>query len=233
MELVELHVGEFCACKGGESDAVASSDGGVGGIGIDLACPASSDEDGAGADALRFWIGNMGAGGSQIYSDDAAARSDEVCRHGPLGKADPLVGAGKGDERAADLCAGCVAAGVEDAGQRVSTFAGAEKLAGLLVKLCAPLDELGEAGRAFGDEGLRSGAVDDAVAGVQGVFKMESDVLIAFHGDGDSALGIVGVGLAESFLGDDQDLAVGSQFDGSAEAGNASSHDKKINLRSP
>jgi hypothetical protein len=112
-------------------------------------------------------------------------------------------------------------------------FAGTEKLAGFCVEVRAPLDELGKAGGALRDESFSSGAVDEAVAGVQGVFKMERDVFIAFHGDGDSALGVVGVGLGEGFFGDDQDIAVGGEFDGGAKAGNASSHDKKINLRSP
>ena len=182
---------------------------------------------------MRRWIGWAGAGGGEIDSDDAAAGGDEAGGHGPLGEADALVVAGKGDQGAADFGAGSVAAGVKDAGERMSAFAGAEQLAGFSVEMRAPLDELGHARRTFGNQRFGGGTVDDAVASVQGVFKMEGNVLIAFHGNGDSALSVVGVGLAERFFGDDQYIAVAGQFDGGAETGNTRAHDQKINLRGP
>jgi hypothetical protein len=128
MELVELHVGQLGAGAGGEGDAVAGGYGGVGGVGVDLACAAGGDEDGAGGDSLRV-VGRsaaMRAGNRQIGADDAAAGGDQAGDHGPLGKADALVDAGKGDQGTADLGAGGVAAGVQDAGERMSAFAGAE-----------------------------------------------------------------------------------------------------------
>ena len=230
MELEELHVGQFGAGLRGQGDAVAGGYGGIGGVGVDLACAAGGDEEGAGGDAMAVRAGGFGAGGGKVGSDDAAAGDDQVGDHGPLGKADALLGAGKGDEGTADLGAGGVAVGVEDAGQRVSAFAGAEQAASFRIKARAPLDEFGHAERAFGDERFGGGAVDEAVAGIDGVFEMEGDVLVAFHGDGDSALGVVGIGLAERLLGDDQDIAVAGQFDGGAQAGNACAHDQKINL---
>jgi hypothetical protein len=54
---------------------------------------------------------------------------------------------------------------------------------------------------------------------------MESDIFIAFHGDGDSALCVVGVGFAERLLGDDQNITVAGQLNGGAKPGNARSHD--------
>ena len=129
------------------------------------------------SDSIWVWIGNIGAGGGQIDGNDAAAGGDEAGDHGPLGKADALVGAGEGDQGAADFRARGVAAGVENAGQRVSTFAGAEQFAGFAVEVCAPLNEFGHTDRPLGDERFGGGAIHDAVAGVYGVLKMEGNVL--------------------------------------------------------
>ena len=132
MELVELHVGQLGSGLRGESDAVAGGDGGICGVRVDLACAARCDEDGSRGerDVARCGVrlrsaqrgpGWLGAG--QIGADDAAVGDDETGDAGPLGKADALVHAGKGDERAADLGACGVAAGMQDAGQRMRAFA--------------------------------------------------------------------------------------------------------------
>jgi len=113
----------------------------------------------------------------------------------------------------------------------VSAFAGAQELAGFSIELRSPLDELGYAEWTLRDEGFCGRAADDSVTCVDGVFEMERDVLFAFHGDGDSALCIVGIGLAERLLGDDENISVAGQLDSSAEAGNTRAHDQKINLR--
>ena len=89
-------------------------------------------------------------------------------------------------------------------------LAGAEEPAGLGIEVSAPLYEFGNAEGPFGDENFGRGSVDDAIAGVYGVFEMESNVFVAFHGDSDSALCIVGIGFAERLFGDDQDFAVAS-----------------------
>ena len=103
----------------------------------------------------------------------------------------------------------------------------------LAVEACAPLDEFGDAEGPFGDEGFGGGPVDDAIAGGDGVFEMEGNVLIAFRRYGDSALGVMGVGLAERFLGDDEDIAVAGQFDCGTKAGNTCAHNQIIDLRGP
>ena len=106
-------------------------------------------------------------------------------------------------------------------------------MAGLGVEVGSPLDEFGYAEGTFGDEGFGGGTVNYSIACIYGVFEVEGDVLDAFHGDGDSALGVMGVGLAERLLGDDQDIAVAGQFYGGAEAGNSCAHNEIINLRGP
>jgi hypothetical protein len=90
----------------------------------------------------------------------------------------------------------------------VSAFARAKEFAGFGVEVGAPLDEFGDTERAFFDECFGGRTIDEAVACVDGVFKMKSNVFVAFHGDGDPALCVVSVGFAERFLGDDQDIAM-------------------------
>ena len=146
-----------------------------------------------------------GLGGGEIGADDAAVGDDKAGDAGPLGKADAFMRAGKGGERAADFRAGGVAVGVQDAGQRVRAFARAQELAvqaaavrvRASIEIRAPLDELGHAQRAFGHQRLGGGAVDEAVAGVHGVFKVQGNVFIALHGHGNAALRVVGVRFAE------------------------------------
>jgi hypothetical protein len=90
----------------------------------------------------------------------------------------------------------------------MSAFAGAEQLAVQGIEGGAPLDQFGYADRAFGDEDFGGGVMNETIAGINGVFKMKSYVGIAFHGDGDAALGVVGVGLGDGLFGDDENIAV-------------------------
>lgn len=108
-------------------------------------------------------------------------------------------------------------------------LARAKKLAGFAIEVSSPLDEFGDARRAFADEGFGGGTVDEAVARVDGVIKVQCDVVFAFKGDGDPALRVVGVGFGDGFFCDYQDIAVSGQLDGGAEAGDAGAHDEKIN----
>jgi hypothetical protein len=195
MKLVELHVGQFGSRCRGKGDAVAGGYRGICGVRVDLACSTRSNEDSAGDDAMerampdvlfRVGIRKIGAGNPACFDNEARD-------HGPLSKADALLLARVGDERTANLGSSSVAARVEDAREGVSAFSGAEQLACFGIKARTPLDELGHADGTFSDERFGGGTVDKAVARLDGVFKMESYVLIALGGDGDAALGIVGV----------------------------------------
>ncbi len=135
-----------------------------------------------------------------------------------------------GSEGAADLGAGGVAVGVQDAGEGVGAFAGFEEPAVARVEGCAPGDEFGHAQGAFLHEDFGGAPVDEAVAGVDGVFEVEGDVGLALGGDGDAALRVVGVRFAQRFFGHDEDFAVLRQFDGGAEACDASAHHQEINI---
>ncbi len=179
----------------------------------------------------------QGTGAGQIGADDAAIGDHQAGDHGPLGEADALVDAGKGGQRAADLGAGGVAVGVQDARQRVRALAGAQELAGSRIpsrsKLRAPLDQLGHAQRPLGHQRLGRGPVNESIAGVHGVFEMQRNVLVALHGHGDAALRVVGVGFAQRLLGDHQDLAVARQLHRRAQPGHARAHHQKIHLSQP
>jgi hypothetical protein len=115
----------------------------------------------------------------------------------------------------------------------VGTFASAEQFASFAIEVRAPLNQFGNADGTLGDECFGGGAIHDSIAGAYCVQEMEGNVLIAVHGDGDSALCVVGVGFAERLLGDDQNFTVAGQFNGGSEAGNTRAHDQKINLRGP
>ena len=85
-------------------------------------------------------------------------------------------------------------------------------------------------GGPFGDQRLGGGAVNQAVACVHGVFKVQGNVFVAFHGDGDAALRVVGVRLAQRLLGDHQHIAVLRQLHGGAQPGHTRAHYQKIDL---
>ena len=183
-------------------------------------------------------VGLRGFGAGKIGANGAAIGEDQSRNPRPLGKANPFVRAGESNQGAADLGAGGVAARVQNAGQGMRALARAQ--VGLAaraqsvrvepfeavgtVEVRAPLDELGHAQRAFGDQRLGRGTIDQAVAGVHGVFKVQRDVLVALHGHGDAALRVVRVRFRERFLRDDQNFAVCGELDGRAQAGHARAH---------
>jgi hypothetical protein len=144
------------------------------------------------------------------------------------------VDAGKGGQGAADLGPRGVAVGVQNAGQGVSALAGAQQLAGprisLAVKVRAPLDQLRHAHWPLGHQHLGRGPVNDSIACVYGVFKVQRHVLVALHRHGDAALRVVGVRLAQRLLGDHQNLAVARQLDGRAQPGHSRAHHQKVHF---
>ncbi len=71
MELVKLHVGQLGAGQGRQSDAVAGSDGGIGGVGVDLARAAGGNQDGARANAHMGAQAGCGAAASDRPAADA------------------------------------------------------------------------------------------------------------------------------------------------------------------
>ena len=79
-------------------------------------------------------------------------------------------------------------------------------------KFGAPTRSARPRAAAFRGTRFGSGAIDESIARIHGVFKVQGDVLHArpFHGDGDAALRRSGVGFADRLFGDDQNIAVAS-----------------------
>ncbi len=132
-------------------------------------------------------------------------------------------------QRAANFRAGGVSVGVEDAIAAVGSFAGEHQLTVFAIEAGAPAEKLFDAQRAFFDENAGGFAVDEAISGIDGVVKVQRDVFFAAHGDGDSALGVVGVRFAESFLGHDQDSGfTSSKADGGAQTRDPCADDDEV-----
>jgi hypothetical protein len=178
-------------------------------------------------------------GGGEVGGYDAAAGDDEAGDSRPLGKADIFLRAGKGEEGAADFCAGGVSAGVQNAGQRMRAFARTQILAieGMafgvrgLIEVRPPLDEFLHALGTLRHQRCGRRAVDNSVAGVHRVFEVQGNVFLTLHGDSNAALRVVRIRFAERFLGDDENFAVLRELDGSAKAGDARAHHQEIHLR--
>ncbi len=205
VELVELHVGQLGAGSGGKGDSVTRGDGGIGGVGVDLACSAGRNQNGTGAHAGELLIAV-----AEVDTGHTAVLNDQSGYGGPSGDADLFMGEDEFGEGAADLRAGGVAVGVQDAWMGVGGFAGTQQDSIFAIKARSPLDKFCNAGRPLGYEDLGSRAEDEAIPGSDGVFEVQRDILLAFGGDSDAALCVVGVGFTERFLGDDKNFSVRS-----------------------
>ena len=75
---------------------------------------------------------------------------------------------------------------------------------------------------------MRRIAVDQAVAGGAGVGPVLGHIVVTAHGDGDAALRIACVRLAELLLGDDEHGAVRGKRNSSTQAGNARAYNNKV-----
>ena len=78
----------------------------------------------------------------------------------------------------------------------------------------AELDEVADAGWAFGAEDFDGGGVAEAGAGAEGVGDVLGDGVVCGHGGGDATLGPAGVGVGESSLGDEGDVCTLDCFPG-------------------
>src|SRR5208282_3739011 len=122
--------------------------------------------------------------------------------------------------------------GVKDAAFGMAAFAAEVEFAAAvdfaLGKFHAELDQFGDAGGAFLDDGADGVLVAKAGAGGQSVAHVHFDGVL-FAGDGsDAALGVVGVGLGAGFLGDNGDGAQWRGFQGEGKAGDAAAKNEEI-----
>src|ERR1035441_7242151 len=86
MELVELHISQFCAGQRGQSNAVARSDPRVGGVAVNLSCASRGHKHGTRAYAFEPVVA-----AKQIGSDDSALCNHKPSHRGPFRKANSLM----------------------------------------------------------------------------------------------------------------------------------------------
>ena len=189
VELEELESADDGAGADGQGDAVGGGDVGVGGVGVEVSGAAGGQDDVAGADFT-------GDGFAVREDDDAAAFTgldDQVDDQGALEDLD-RGGAGGAAERGLDLFAGTGAGGVQDPRHRMGRFESAEQFAGPHVEVDAGIDEAADGVGAFVHQGAHDRRVAEAGAGGDGVLEVQIGVVVDAGGDGDAALGVVGVG---------------------------------------
>src|SRR5205823_763798 len=98
----------------------------------------------------------------------------------------------------------------------------------LAVERCAPLDQLLNRRGAFLDERMYGLAIAQAIARLQRVLLMETDLVVIAQRDRDATLRVFGRGFAKAVLGDYQDAARFGKLDGRTQPRYSGSYDEKI-----
>ena len=122
---------------------------------------------------------------------------------------------------------------MQNARNGMGSFARAQKFAAVLIELRTPLDEFFHALRAFGHQHFCGWAVNQSIAGGNGVLQMQRDLVTILNSNRDPALRVVRVRFGDGFLGDHQDGTVLRQLDCGAQACNPRPHYKIIRLLAP
>ena len=123
VELHHLHVGDLGAGPQRQRQPVAGRARGGGGRGVDVPVPAGGQHDGAGEQVSGVDQGSVVDTGDPQAGDAAVRRAQRVQRRGVLEHLD-AAGAQRPGQRAGDLRAAGVAAGVHDAVTAVPALAG-------------------------------------------------------------------------------------------------------------
>ena len=134
----------------------------------------------------------------------------------------------KSHQGAADLRTSRVSVGMKDARMRMSRLTRPQQLPVLPVESRSPRNQLGDTLRAFLNQHCGGWTMHQTIAGGYGIFKMQRHIFASFGGNGDAALRIVGVLLAQRLLGDNEDFAVLGKRNGCAKPGHARSDDEVI-----
>jgi hypothetical protein len=237
VELHELQVAQHRPGAQRERHPVAGRDRGVGRGGEHLAQAAAGEHDRAApdrADAALLALPHHVQGDP---GDRAVGGQEQVEGEGVLDDGDRGVGLHGGDERALDLGAGGVAAGVRDPVAQVAALAGQRELARVgLVEHRAERDQLVHRGGALGDEHPHRRLVAQAGAGDEGVAQVLLGGVAGAEGGGDPALRPGGRAGGEQVLGDheDADLWGGRPHpQGGGQAGDARAHHDHVGVLGP
>src|SRR4030043_1476831 len=102
------------------------------------------------------------------------------------------------------------------------------KLSPLLVEFSAPGYKLYDPFRTLFNEYFHSLFPAKTISSPQGIFIVDTYLILITQGNSDSALGIFGAALPWSVFCNDKNIAMRCKLYGSPEAGNTTSHDEKI-----
>src|SRR5262249_9136702 len=130
----------------------------------------------------------------------------------------------------ADLATSGVAVRVQDARAAVCSFTRKCEFGAVAIESSAPPDQLLDARWSFFYQDPGRFRVDQAVAGVDGVLQLESDLLLIAQRHCDAALRILCVRFSKLLLGYDKHTAGGGQSNCCAQACDASANHNKVYL---
>ena len=120
--------------------------------------------------------------------------------------------------------------GVQNTVAAVGAFAAESQFGALAVKFCSPLNQLLDAPGGILDQDFGGFGIAEAIAGLEGVLKVQTDFVFIAESGGDAALCPLGIGVRNFALGEDRDRTGGGEVDGSAQAGNSGADYQKISL---
>ncbi len=224
VELHELEVADGGAGAVGHGDAVAGGDRRVGGASVHLPGAAGGEHRHHGDVEREPAVGEV----QRERADAAAVDREQVDDELVLVELHAAAHAGRLGERARDLAAGGVAAGVHDPRQRVGALAPEHDLAVDLVEPRADLHELAHAVRALVHEDAHGLLVAEARAGGDGVLEVQLGRILLADGRGDAALREERGRLLEGGLGEQADAPAARGADGGREAGDAAAEHEDV-----
>ena len=164
MELNEFHVTDLGAGAKGHGYAIASSDGGIGSLAINLAQAAGGQQHRRGAHAMEFARRTH-----QLDAANSAILQPKIGNKFEITERDGFQPARFGLQGTADLPPGGIAVCMQHARAAMRAFAGKSQGGTMAVEGGAPLDELLDARRAVFDQSFCRVRIRKSVAGLQSV----------------------------------------------------------------
>src|SRR5262245_10940985 len=129
-----------------------------------------------------------------------------------------------------NLAAGGIAMRMQYAAAAVRRFASECKFGPAAIESRAPFDEFLNTFRAFFHQHMRRFRIHDAIAGSNGVLKMQADLVLIAQGHCDSALSVLRGGFGQFLLGQNQDSSCFGESDCRAQAGHTGTDNNEIHL---
>jgi hypothetical protein len=233
VELEELEVRHRRAGAPGHGQPVAGRHVRVRGVEVRLARAAGGehgDARGEGGDLPRRAVEHVGAERPVGPGDAGLRRGEQVDADLLLHDADAALVA-RFEQGALHLAAGGVL-GVGDAPPRVAPLAGQVQVALLAVEADAELEQPADPVRPLADGDVDGVPVAQAGAGHQRVLDVALGLVVGAQHRRDAALGVLGVPLAASALGQDHHAAERARLQGEGESGDTSAEHQEVGIRS-